>query len=107
MSRSPLIIAHRGASAHAPENTLAAFLLALEAGADGVEFDVQLAKNGVPAVIHNATLTRTGLRNERVADLTSLQLAKIDVGAVKPCLHSLMSSAPIRSRFTARWLLMD
>ena len=77
----PLIIGHRGASAHAPENTLAAFQLAIDAGADGVEFDVQLAKDGVPVVIHDATLERTGLRPERIAELTSKQLGKIDVGS--------------------------
>lgn len=79
--KDPLIIGHRGASTHAPENTLAAFQLALDVGADGIEFDVQLSKDGVPVVIHDATLERTGLRPERVADLTSKQLAKIDVGS--------------------------
>jgi hypothetical protein len=44
----PLIIAHRGASALAPENTLAAFRKAIEDGADGIEFDVRIAKDGVP-----------------------------------------------------------
>lgn len=77
----PLIIGHRGASSHAPENTLAAFQMALDAGADGVEFDVQLAKDGVPVVFHDATLERTGLRPDKVADLTSRQLGKIDVGS--------------------------
>ena len=81
MTGSPLIIGHRGASFHAPENTLAAFRMALEAGADGVEFDVQLAKDGVPVVIHDIDLKRTGLRNERVADLTSKELGEVDVGS--------------------------
>ncbi len=81
MSRSPLIIGHRGASAHAPENTLAAFRLALDVGADGVEFDVQLSKDGVPVVIHDRTLDRTGLRAGRVTDLTSGQLGKVDIGS--------------------------
>lgn len=81
MSDLPLIIGHRGASAHAPENTLAAFQMALDAGADGIEFDVQMAKDGVPVVIHDADLRRTGLRDERVSDLTSKQLAVADVGS--------------------------
>ena len=81
MNKKPLIIGHRGASAHAPENTLAAFRSAVEAGADGLEFDVLLAKDGVPVVIHDATLSRTGLRKENVADLTSRQLWLIDVGS--------------------------
>ena len=81
MKQMPLIIGHRGASAHAPENTLAAFQLAIDAGAEGVEFDVQLAKDGVPVVIHDATLKRTGGRKEAVADLNSKELGKIEVGS--------------------------
>lgn len=81
MSRSPLIIGHRGASAFAPENTLASFQMAVDAGADGVEFDVRLAKDGVPVVIHDATLERTGLRSGNVSGLTSVELAKTGVGA--------------------------
>lgn len=78
--RSPLIIAHRGDSRNAPENTLAAFRLALEKGADGVEFDVQLARDGVPVVIHDFDLRRTGGRPERVSELTSAELAQTDAG---------------------------
>ena len=81
MTAKPLIIAHRGASSHAPENTLASFQMAIDAGADGVEFDVRLAKDGVAVVIHDATLKRTGLRSGKVADFTSKQLGKIDVGS--------------------------
>lgn len=77
----PLIIAHRGFSANAPENTLAAFQIAIDAGSDGVEFDVQLAKDGVPVVIHDTNLKRLGRRSENIADLTSKQLGKIDVGS--------------------------
>ncbi|HVF30816.1 MAG TPA: glycerophosphodiester phosphodiesterase family protein [Pyrinomonadaceae bacterium] len=75
------IIAHRGASAHAPENTLAALRLALESGADGVEFDVQLARDGVPVVVHDETLMRYARRRDRIVDLTSQQLGRIDVGS--------------------------
>lgn len=78
---SPLIVAHRGFSSSAPENTLAAFRRAIGAGADGVEFDVQLAKDGVPVVIHDIDLKRLARRKEGIADLTSKQLAKIDVGS--------------------------
>ncbi|MEO7539880.1 MAG: glycerophosphodiester phosphodiesterase family protein [Pyrinomonadaceae bacterium] len=81
MSDTPLIIGHRGASDTAPENTLAAFRTAMDAGADGVEFDVRLARDGVPVVIHDATLARTGSRVEKVAAMTSEELAKIDVGS--------------------------
>ena len=81
MSASPLIIGHRGASEHAPENSLAAFRMAIEAGADGVEFDVQLSRDGVPVVIHDTDLKRTGLRGEKVADLTAKELGTVDIGS--------------------------
>ena len=55
----PLIIGHRGASAVAPENTMAAFREAIAVGADGIEFDVRLTRDGVPVVIHDSTLRRT------------------------------------------------
>ena len=61
-NKSPLIIGHRGASAVAPENTLASFARAFRDGADGIELDVRLARDGVPVVIHDATLSRTRLR---------------------------------------------
>ncbi|HLM54792.1 MAG TPA: glycerophosphodiester phosphodiesterase family protein, partial [Pyrinomonadaceae bacterium] len=72
---------HRGASAHAPENTLAAFELALEAGADGFEFDVRLARDGAAVVIHDATLERTALRPGRVESMTSAELQEVDAGS--------------------------
>jgi len=52
----------------------------LNAGADGIELDVRLARDGVPVVIHDATLRRTGLKAGTVRDLSSEQLAKVDVG---------------------------
>ena len=78
---TPLIIAHRGASRHAPENTLAAFRMAVEAGAGGIELDVQLSKDCIPVVFHDADLRRIARRRERVSDLTADELAKVDVGA--------------------------
>jgi glycerophosphoryl diester phosphodiesterase len=79
--QTPLIIGHRGASAVAPENTMAAFREAIAAGADGIEFDVRLTRDGVPVVIHDSTLRRTGGWQQRVADLTWSELAQIDVGS--------------------------
>jgi glycerophosphoryl diester phosphodiesterase len=77
----PLIIGHRGASAHAPENTLAAFDRALRDGADGIEFDVRLARDGVPVCIHDARLERTaGLEGRLVAEFDSTLLSKFHVG---------------------------
>ncbi|HYV12891.1 MAG TPA: glycerophosphodiester phosphodiesterase family protein [Pyrinomonadaceae bacterium] len=77
---SPLIIGHRGASAVAPENTMAAFREALAVGADGIEFDVRLTRDGVPVVIHDSTLRRTGRLPHRVAEVTWAEISKIDVG---------------------------
>jgi glycerophosphoryl diester phosphodiesterase len=76
----PSIIGHRGASAAAPENTLVAFERAFSDGADGIEFDVRLAHDNVPVVIHDATLKRTALREGSVAQLSSAELSKTDVG---------------------------
>lgn len=77
----PLILGHRGASSFAPENTLAAFERALTDGADGVEFDVRLARDDVPVVIHDATLRRTSGLDARVASLSSSELSAIAVGS--------------------------
>jgi glycerophosphoryl diester phosphodiesterase len=76
----PLIIAHRGASAAAPENTLAAFRLAKTQGAHGIEFDVQLSADGIPVVIHDDTVDRTTNGRGRVTDLTLAQLQSLDAG---------------------------
>jgi len=78
---TPLIIGHRGASAVAPENTMAAFREAIAVGADGIEFDVRLTRDGVPVVIHDSTLRRTGGLSQRIADLTWSEVAKVDVGS--------------------------
>lgn len=79
--KQPLIIAHRGSSHHAPENTLAAFRLAISDAADGIELDVRLAADGVPVCIHDADLQRTAGRDLLVRDLSSIELAKVDVGS--------------------------
>lgn len=80
-NKKPLIIAHRGASAIAPENTLAAFRRAIKDGAEGIEFDVRLAGDGVPVVFHDAELNRVGCCEGRVIDFSSEQLQKLDVGS--------------------------
>jgi glycerophosphoryl diester phosphodiesterase len=79
-SANPLILGHRGASAHAPENTLAAFSLAMSDGADGIEFDVRLSRDRVPVVIHDATLKRTAGIARLVSELSAAELQEIDVG---------------------------
>jgi glycerophosphoryl diester phosphodiesterase len=77
---SPLIIGHRGASAVAPENTMAAFREAIAAGSDGIEFDVRLTRDGVPVIIHDNTLRRTAGLPHRIADLTLSELESLEVG---------------------------
>lgn len=81
IAEHPLIIAHRGASALAPENTLAAFERAIRDGAEGIEFDVQLAKDGVPVVIHDADLQRLTGKKGLVSSKTSQELQTLDVGS--------------------------
>src|ERR1041384_2426876 len=78
---SPLIIGHRGASAVAPENTMAAFRKAIAVGADGIEFDVRLSRDGVPVVIHDSTLHRTAGLPQRIAEVTWSELGSVDVGS--------------------------
>lgn len=77
----PLIIAHRGSSAAAPENTRAAFLLALSDGADGIELDVRLASDGIPVVFHDESLKRITGNDIPVRSMTSAELGRISVGA--------------------------
>jgi len=77
------IIAHRGESADAPENTLAAFQLAWQRGADAIELDVHLSKDGQPVVIHDADLKRVANDPRKVADLTWSELRRFDVGSWK------------------------
>jgi glycerophosphoryl diester phosphodiesterase len=81
VASNPLIVGHRGSSSVAPENTLAAFARSIRDGADGIEFDVRLSRDGVPVVIHDATLRRTGLVDGIVRELTAAELQQIDVGS--------------------------
>lgn len=73
----PLAIAHRGASAHAAENTLAAFRVAAELGADMWEIDVQLTADGVGVVSHDTDLARLSGRPERIAELGFAELRRL------------------------------
>lgn len=76
-----VIVAHRGASAHAPENTIEAFRLAVEMGADAIELDVHLTADGQLAVIHDETLDRTTDRGGRITSLTMDDIRVADAGA--------------------------
>ena len=76
-----LIYAHRGASKLAPENTMPAFDLAYQAGADGIETDVQLTKDSVPVLIHDENVRRTTNGTGFVQDYTYEEIKKLDAGS--------------------------
>lgn len=77
----PMVIAHRGASFAAPENTIYAFNAAIEAGADGIELDVQQTKDGVPVVVHDINLKRIAGINREVSSFTYDEISQLDVGS--------------------------
>jgi glycerophosphoryl diester phosphodiesterase len=77
MCGMPTVIAHRGASAHAPEHTVAAYDRALAAGADWLELDVRRLADGTPVVVHDRTLARTCGDPRAVADLLPRDLRDI------------------------------
>ena len=77
----PVIFAHRGASAQAPENTLASFELALSQGADAIELDAKLSADGEVVVIHDPTVDRTTNGHGRVAQLSLTELHSLDAGS--------------------------
>ncbi|HEX9078132.1 MAG TPA: glycerophosphodiester phosphodiesterase [Desulfuromonadaceae bacterium] len=101
--RDTEIIAHRGASHDAPENTLAAFRLAWEQGADGAEGDFRLTRDGEIVCLHDPTARRTTGRNLAVAEATLAQLRDLDAGAWKgkewtgeriPTLREVVATVP-------------
>src|SRR5436189_4356156 len=76
----PLVYAHRGGAALRPENTIASFDYGLSLGADGLEFDVHLSRDGVVVVHHDATLERTTNGRGPLAALTADELCRLDAG---------------------------
>ncbi len=82
MSSKPVFaVGHRGASAYAPENTVAAFEEALRLGAKAVEFDLRLTSDGVPVVLHDETVDRTTSGKGPVAKLSRFELLRLDAGS--------------------------
>jgi glycerophosphoryl diester phosphodiesterase len=79
-SPRPLVFAHRGGSALAPENTIAAFENGLALGADGLELDVQLSRDGIVVVHHDAMLERTTNLQGPVSERTAGELSRADAG---------------------------
>ena len=77
----PFVVAHRGASADRPEHTLAAYELALQEGADGVECDVRLTRDGHLVCVHDRRVDRTSTGTGLVSELTLAELKEFDWGA--------------------------
>ena len=77
---SPFVFAHRGGCASGPENTLVAFDLGLQAGADGLELDVHLSADGIPVVHHDSTLDRTTSASGPIAAHSAAELGRVDAG---------------------------
>lgn len=96
----PLVIAHRGLAIGAPENTIPAFLAADAVGADVLETDVHLSKDGQVIVAHDPTLDRVAGLSGRVSDYTAGELAQIDLGAGVgfPTLVDVLTALP-RAKF--------
>ena len=84
MTSSPLVFAHRGSSAALPEHTLAAYLRALDEGADGLECDVRLTRDGHLVCVHDRRLERTSNGRGRVSARTLAELDALDFGSWHP-----------------------
>jgi glycerophosphoryl diester phosphodiesterase len=82
--KDPLVFAHRGSSAVLPEHTLAAYLRALEEGADGLECDVRLTRDGHLVCVHDRRLDRTSNGRGRVSTRTLAELDELDFGSWHP-----------------------
>ena len=100
----PVVYAHRGGAALRPENTIASFDYGLSLGADGLELDVHLSRDGVVVVHHDATLERTTNGRGRIADVTADELARLDAGhwfttsSVRPAPGAEAASFPFRGK---------
>ncbi len=81
MNKKPAIFAHRGASGTHPENTMAAFEAAVRLGADGIELDVQMTKDGEIVIIHDETVNRTTNGKGAIERMTYAEIAELDAGS--------------------------
>jgi glycerophosphoryl diester phosphodiesterase len=93
------IVAHRGASAYAPENTLAAYDLAVEQGADTIELDVRTTADGDLVLVHDLTLMRTAGEATEIRDLDRAALARLDPMLRPPSIEEVLSRYPAEVRF--------
>ncbi len=100
-----LAIGHRGAAGHLPENTMPSFERALVLGADALEFDVTLSRDGTPVVIHDDTLDRTTTGHGPVENVRFADLRKLDAGSWNGFPTHLPSLAEVLDEFAPRTLL--
>jgi len=107
----PWVIAHRGHSAEAPDNTASAFDAALLAPIDGIELDVQMSADGIPVLHHDATVAKLGGGRRRVSTLPWSQLRALDAGGWKSERfrgERLLSLPEFLDRWGGRtWLLLE
>lgn len=92
------VVGHRGLPEYFPENSLSGIDAALQAGADAVEFDVQVSRDGVPIVLHDADLQRVAGLDRRVCDMTLLDLAGVSAHEM-PRLGATFDPTPVPSLF--------
>ena len=89
------VLAHRGLSDIYPENTLIAFKKAFEVGADGIELDVRMTRDGEVVVFHDEDLERMAGRNEKISDMDYKDLIRINIGGEKiPLLSEVLNIVP-------------
>src|SRR3954466_12207013 len=91
----PMVFAHRGGSALAPENTMAAFANGVALGADGLELDVHLSRDGVGVVLHDATADSTTSGTGAVSALPARELALLGVPALADVLSAFRDARVI------------
>lgn len=107
-AKRPLILAHRGLTSRAPENTFAAVQAAIDLGADGVEVDVQATADGDAVIFHDPGLGRLTARTEAVQDLTLAELVRVpyrDPVTAKPTEEKIPSLNAFLDRFGGKCLL--
>src|SRR5918992_2292030 len=88
-----MVVAHRGASVEEPENTIAAFEAAIDAGADAVEFDVRMTADGHPVVMHDPDVSRTTDGTGLVCEVTLEELRRLGVPTLEDALGCLSGRA--------------
>jgi glycerophosphoryl diester phosphodiesterase len=93
----PAVVAHRGASAHRAEHTVAAYALAIEQGADGLECDVRLSRDGHLVCVHDRRVDRTSTGRGVVSTLTLERLSELDYGSWNPAMPETADDLVLRA----------